>query len=324
MSATRATVSISGLEELGLPPDLITGEAVVLELRPASFATRAMALAVDLFVQFLALLGLSFLLGLALTAMTAVDDAWGSAGFLVIFVTVLLVLPITVETLTRGRSLGKLAAGLRVVREDGGPIRFRQALVRGLVAVFETYLTGASVAVICSLADRRGRRVGDLLAGTYVIRERARTEHGPALVMPPMLAGWAKGADIGRIPDGLALAARQFHRRAAGLHPASRHRLGTELSAQFAHYVAPLPPAGVHPEDFLAAVLAERRERDLLRLRTEQAARTAREHRRAHASPLSAGGTSLVTDDASGPGVPSYPPGVPSSPYGTISPPPRA
>jgi len=291
MSAARPAVPISGLEELGLPADLITGEAVVLELRPASFATRAIALAIDVAVQFLVFFSTLTLVGVAFAEL---DDAAGAAATVVLVVLILLVVPVTVETLTRGRSLGKLVGGLRVVREDGGPIRFRQALVRGLVAVFEIYLVTGAAAVICSLADRRGRRLGDLLAGTYVIRERAGGEQGPPLVMPPMLAGWARAADIGRIPDGLALAGRQFYRRAGRLHPWSRHRLGLELSAQFAQYVSPAPPAGVHPEDLIAAVLAERRERDLTRLRTEQASRTAREARRAQSSPLSPGGTSLV------------------------------
>jgi uncharacterized RDD family membrane protein YckC len=289
---------LSGLEELDLPPELITGEAVVLELRPASFATRAMALSLDLLLQVATFLSMLLLLGVALKSL---DSAASRAAAIVLGVSVTVVLPITVETLTRGRSVGKLAAGLRVVRDDGGPIRFRQALARGLSGVLEFYLTSGAIAVICSLADRRGRRVGDLLAGTYVIRERANSEQGPPLVMPPLLAVWARSADIGRIPDSLALAVRQFHRRAPRLHPGSRQRLGTELTAQLARYVAPLPPVGVHPEDFLAAVLAERRERDLARLRAEQAGRATREYRRAHASPLSPGGTSLVTDPGAGP-----------------------
>jgi uncharacterized RDD family membrane protein YckC len=300
MSAARPAVPVSGLEELGLPADLITGEAVVLELRPASFATRAMALAIDVFVQ-----GMVFFSALSLIAVAfaALDDAAGAAVSVVMLVLVLLVVPIAVETLSRGRSLGKLAAGLRVVRDDGGPIRFRQAMVRGLVGVFELYLVTGAPAVICSLADRRGRRLGDLLAGTYVIRERAGSEYGPPLLMPPMLAGWARVADIGRLPDGLALAARRFYRRAGGLHPASRHRLGLELSAQFRQYVSPAPPPGCHPEDFIAAVLAERRERDLARLRAEQAARLARDLRRAQSSPLSPGGTSLVGEHTGRPGT---------------------
>jgi hypothetical protein len=140
--------------------------------------------------------------------------------------------------------------------------------------------------------------VGDLLAGTYVIRERAGGVPVPPVMMPPMLAGWARGADIGRIPDALALAVRQFLARAAWLHPAARHRLGLLLAAETGRYVAPPPPAGAHPELFMAAVLAERRERDLVRLRAGQAAQAERERRRAAAPLLSLGGTALLGEGA--------------------------
>jgi len=279
------------LSELGLPPDLVTGEAVVLELRPASFATRALAALLDLIVQVVAAVSLLVLLGVGLRGL---DDAAMGAVMLSIVVFVLVGLPVTVESLSRGRSLGKLAAGLRVVRDDGGPVRFRQSLIRGLLGILEFYATTGSVALIVSLTNVRGRRLGDMLAGTYVIRERAGGVQAPPVLMPPMLAGWARGADIGRIPDPLALAVRQFLARAHRLHPASRVRLGTQLTAETSRYVAPHPPAGVHPEAFLAAVIAERRERDLARLRAEQAARFDRERRRATAPVLSPGGTSLV------------------------------
>jgi len=289
--ASRSPTSQDVLDELGLPADLVTGEAVVLELRAASFATRALAIALDLVIQAVVGFGLLITLGLGLSGL---DDAALAAVGILVPVAVLLGIPVTVETLTRGRSLGKLAAGLRVVRDDGGPIRFRQALVRGLVGIFEIYAMTGSVALIVSLTNTRGRRLGDMLAGTYVIRERAGGVAVPPVLMPPMLAGWARNADIGRIPDPLALAVRQFLARATRLHPASRVRLGTQLSAEMARWVAPAAPAGVHPELVLAAVLAERRERDLARLWAEQAAQARRDHRRAAAPLLSAGGTALV------------------------------
>jgi uncharacterized RDD family membrane protein YckC len=280
-------------DELELPAEVVTGEAVALELRPASFATRALAILLDLVIQVAALIALFALVGVA---MFGLDDAAGAAAGLAVMIGVLVVLPVTVETASRGRSLGKLVAGLRVVRDDGGPIRFRQALVRGLIGAFELYLLFGSVALICSLASPRGKRLGDMLAGTYVIRDRAGHQTIPPVPMPPQLAGWVRAADLGRIPDPLAVTARQFLYRASGLHPASRDRLGRELAARIGPYVAPLPPAGVHPEPFLAAVLAERRERDLARLQAEQRARLDRERRRATAPLLSPGGTALVGD----------------------------
>lgn len=281
------------LEGLDLPGDLVTGEAVVLELRPASFATRALAFTLDLLVQIA--LGVALLLVLVLVA-TNSDAALGSAAGVTAVVALLIGVPATVETVTRGRSLGKYAAGLRVVRDDGGPIRFRHALIRGLVGLVEFYLTSFSAAVICSLANKHGKRVGDVLAGTYVVRERSGTIPEP-VIMPPELATWAQGADIGRIPDRLAYLARQFLNRTPTLHLGSRQRLGLELGTEVARHVAPPPPAGVHPERFLAAVLAERRRRDLNRLARELAERDARAARRHAASALSPASTRLIGEE---------------------------
>jgi uncharacterized RDD family membrane protein YckC len=287
------TAELAGFDDLGITEDLVTGEAVVLDLRPASFITRALALALDLVALFITVLIVSILL----TAGTDVlYRAGGSALGLVVMLGILIGIPITVETLTRGRSLGKLAAGLRVVRDDGGPIRARHALIRGLLAVPELYWSFGSIALITSLLNRRGKRLGDLLAGTYVIRERSPREQPNPVRMPPHLYPWVVVADLGRLPDRLSLAVRQFLGRASRLAPVSRERLGRALSEQVAQYVSPPPPAGTHPEDFLSAVLAERRDRDYARLRREADARTARLQRRAGADPLSAIGTGLIDE----------------------------
>jgi uncharacterized RDD family membrane protein YckC len=281
-----------GLEGLG-SSDLVTGEAVVLDLRPASFITRGLALALDLLLQMAAAIALGLLLSSGIGGM---DSAAGSALGLVAVLCILIGIPITVETLTRGRSLGKLAAGLRVVRDDGGPIRARHALIRGLLSIIEIYWTFGSLALITSLLNRRGKRIGDLLAGTYVIRERTPGELPSPIRMPPQLHAWAAGSDLGRLPDRLSLAVRQFLGRASRLAPASRQRLGRVLADQVSEYVAPPPPAGTHPEDFLNAVLAERRDRDYARLVREAQARAARQYSRGTASPLSAIGTGLIDE----------------------------
>jgi hypothetical protein len=92
--------------------------------------------------------------------------------------------------------------------------------------------------------------------------------------MPPQLAGWANSADIAPLPDGLALAVRQFLGRAQTLNPVSRDTLGRQLADQTLRYVAPAPPPGHHPETVLAAVLTERRRRDEVRLARDEALRT--------------------------------------------------
>jgi uncharacterized RDD family membrane protein YckC len=282
---------LGGLDDLGISEDLVTGEAVVLDLRPASFVTRALALILDLIVTVIAVVVVSLLLS---SALGDIDAAASSAIGLVVTIGILIGIPITVETVTRGRSLGKLAAGLRVVRDDGGPIRARHALIRGLLAVIEIYTAFGSIALITSLLNRRGKRIGDLLAGTYVIRERSPRELPNPVVMPPHLHPWVHGSDLGRVPDRLTLASRQFLSRAGQLTPAARDSLGRALADQVSQYVSPLPPPGTQPEEFLHAVLAERRDRDYTRLVREAQAREARRQRRATASPLSGTSTSLI------------------------------
>ncbi len=241
---------------------IVTGEGVLLDTRPAGFATRMLGGVIDVAVVIGGTIALVLFVG-SLGVDTGFD-AYGARIFTVALMAVVMVgVPTTVETLSRGRSTGKLSMGIRIVRDDGGPVTFRHALVRALVGVVELWLTLGVVAILTSMVHPQGKRLGDIVAGTYAARVRGKAAARTPVEMPYHLAGWAQQADIARLPDGLALAVRQFLARAQGLHPASRVELGSRLTAQVQAYVRPLPPAGTHPEAFLAAVLAERRSREL-------------------------------------------------------------
>ena len=251
---------------------ILTGEGVLLDARPASFASRMLAAGLDVLI--LAIVAFALVAALASIGL-GLDESAQRALSVVLIVTILVGVPTTVETFSRGRSVGKLAAGIRIVRDDGGPVRFRHALIRALTGVGELWLASGSVALITSLLNDKGKRVGDIVAGTYAVRVRGAQRTLPPLSMPPALARWAHGADMGRLPDGLALAARQFLGRAATLHPSSRARLQRELTEQVGRLVSPPPPPGTHPEDFLAAVLAERRDREFAAASRDARAATA-------------------------------------------------
>lgn len=257
--------------------EIVIGEGVILDARPASFASRLLSGLLDAIIL-IAVLWVVSLLAIAAGAGAGANDALIAALTVTVTIGVIVAVPATVETLTRGRSVGKLALGLRIVRDDGGPVRFRHAIIRALVGIFELWMTAGSFALLTSLLNSRGKRIGDLLAGTYAVRIRGGQRPLAPLVMPHELAGWAHHADIRRLPDGVALSARQFLGRAADLNPGSRDRLGRELAAQVEGFVAPGPPQGTHPERFLAAVLAERRDREFV-LASNQAARSAAEER---------------------------------------------
>jgi hypothetical protein len=182
-------------------------------------------------------------------------------------------IPATSETLSRGKTLGHLALGLRTVRDDAGPIQFRHAMTRAMVGVLEIYSCLGMPALICAVFNRRGKRFGDLLAGTYVVRDRQRVSLPPPPQMPPHLATWAAGADIAPLPDALAVTIRQFLARTGTFAPGVREELAHRLLAEATPYMAPAPPAGNHPEWVLMALLAERRNRDTARLEREHALR---------------------------------------------------
>ena len=243
---------------------LVTGEAVALDLRPAALPSRVVAGLVDALGQLVVLLVIG---GIATAVSLDVSSAAAEALGILLLVVVLIVYPVTFETLLRGRTPGKAAMGLRTVRDDGGPIGFRQALVRGLSGAFleRPGITLFVAGVVTSLLNPQGKRIGDLLAGTVVVRERVAVRGGAVATMPPQLAGWAAELDLSGLTDDLALSVRQFVSRADQLTPAAREDLGARLVAAVTSAVGPAP-AGTPGAAVLSAVLAERRRREEQRL----------------------------------------------------------
>lgn len=255
--ATRGIFDVDGL---------VTSEAVQIDLPAASLPTRMASGLIDLVIAVLYLL---LMIYLEPWQVVGGDTALLQAFLILLTVSALAALPIAQETLLRGRTVGKLALGLRTVRDDAGPITFRHALIRGLAGVVEVWMTLGALAAVIAASNTKAKRMGDLLAGTYVIKERSRLRLQPAPQMPPWLQGWAHGADIGTLPDALVIAARQLLARGESLTPASRAQMAQTIYADMLRHVSPPPPAGSPPEAVIAAVLATRRERDLERLARE-------------------------------------------------------
>jgi uncharacterized RDD family membrane protein YckC len=252
---------------------LVSGEAVELEVRVARLGSRALALIMDIVLQVVLLYGFGVGVGLGLLALRgAADDALAIALYTIAIALVLIGYPAGCETLFRGRTLGKLAVGLRVVRVDGGPIRFRHAFTRALVGVALEWpglvllpLTWA-FSLGTMLAQPQGRRIGDLAAGTLVIHERTPATWGWVPAMPPPLARWAALLDLTGLSDELALSVRHFLARNRDIKEPARSALGRALATEVAACTTPPPPPGVPGWAYLAAVLAERHRRAAHRL----------------------------------------------------------
>ncbi len=196
------------------------------------------------------------------------DAALGAAIVLVSLVSVIIGYPVLFETLSRGRSPGKAAMGLRVVRDDGGPVRFRHALTRALVGVlvdFNPLLVGA-VGVVVSLSSAKGKRVGDMLAGTVVIRERVPTS--TAVAGRRCRRTWPAGPRRCRCPACRTPWPWRPARWSAGWRnssPRSAQSLSRQLAEEVLAALGTTAPGGTDPVSILSAVLAERRTRDLAR-----------------------------------------------------------
>jgi uncharacterized RDD family membrane protein YckC len=252
--------------------EVVTGEAVVLDVPVARFPSRMAAVFIDMLVQILLLIGVvSAIFGAA----GDLDGATAAGIFVTCYVAIVVGYSTIFETLSRGKTLGKLALGLRVISDDGGPVRFRQALVRGLTGAIEIWsVIGAPIGLITSIVSAQGKRLGDMFAGTYVIQERMPYRPGlPPMfaAVPPPLLGWAQVAEISRLSDQTADAAGSYLRRFQELTPAARDDLGRRIAHAVTTQVSPPPPPGTPPAAYLAAVLAVRRHREQARLATATA-----------------------------------------------------
>lgn len=236
--------------------EIVTGDAVVIDLPCARFPTRALAHLIDMLVQVPLLVVISVLA--FATPGNAAAAAVGVSGYMLVIVGY----PLVFETLSRGKTLGKLALGLRVVGDDGGPTRFRQALVRALAGAVECWALAGVPALVASLLSERGKRLGDIFAGTFVLRER--TPRSVSAVLPPpdpALAGWTASLDLSALPEPLAASAASYLSRYWQLHAQARDQLGLRLAADVSARVAPPPPPGLPPVAYLSAILTERRRR---------------------------------------------------------------
>jgi uncharacterized RDD family membrane protein YckC len=259
--------------------EVVTGEAVVLDLTVARFPSRILALLLDILVELPVLIFLAVVV--SSTSASHLNSASAAAVYLTGFMFVVIGYPLIFETLSRGKTLGKMALGIRVVSDDGSPERFRQALIRALSAafvevwLFPLNLIGIPAGLITSMVSAKGKRLGDMFAGTFVIQERVppRPDLAPVFtIIPPPLLGWAQYLEVSRLSDHTAAAANSFLRRYYDLRPAAREQLGMQLAAAVSAQVSPPPPPGTEPAAYLAAVLTVRREREHARLLARHAA----------------------------------------------------
>jgi uncharacterized RDD family membrane protein YckC len=236
----------------------VTPEAVALELPLASVGSRFLALVIDWAIQLATLVAVLFAGGVATNALDTGDHGLvGALAYVVIFLAVF-GYPIAFETLRRGRTPGKAALGLRVLTREGGPERFRHAAIRAALGLVDFLLTAGAAAVISTMTTRNSQRLGDLVAGTIVVRERSGLK-APAPVtfaIPAGLESYASTLDVAGLSTSDHTTVRSFLLRAPSLPPEPRTRIAATMADTISSKLRTSVPDGVAPEAFLHAVLA--------------------------------------------------------------------
>ena len=235
---------------------VVTPEAVVLDFESAGVGSRSAAAAIDLIIRSVVLT----LISIASAILSGVTSDFPTWFFITLFTLVTFFITagysIAFETLLHGRTPGKAALGLRVITTEGSPIRFRHAAIRGFLGLLEIAGTFGVVAAVTIFASKRNQRLGDLVAGTIVLRER-RAEHQPVATHfqpPPGTEDYAFTLDASRLSTDEYLTLRSFLTRATQLAPAARQGLAEQLGRQFARRMATEPPHWMPAEVFLICV----------------------------------------------------------------------
>ncbi|MDQ3914782.1 MAG: RDD family protein [Actinomycetota bacterium] len=243
---------------------ITTAEGVTLELPLAGVGSRAIAALVDTAIKGLLTIGVIA----ALAGGTAALDALGGSGtdgdgsvFVAIalaFVAIFLVnfgYDVLFETLASGRTPGKRWTGLRVVRAGGGPISFVPSAVRNLVRIVDALPGAYAIGLIAILVSSKNQRLGDMAAGTLVVRKRSAAAQAPAWATVRVAAEPPGALDVSAITGEELATVRAFLDRRPTLTADARSKLAWELAERLKPRVGGVP-GEQHPEVFLEQIAA--------------------------------------------------------------------
>jgi uncharacterized RDD family membrane protein YckC len=209
-----------------------TPEQIDVAYDIAGIGSRFLAAIVDTLIILLIEGVLLFVLSLIASRLAVADSIMTAIGVVLSFV-VLWGYYLVAEMLSNGQSPGKRLVGVRVVREGGRPVTFTASAIRNIIRLVDFLPLFYSIGVVVMFVDRRARRLGDLAAGTLVVRERSpvtleslsQTGYAelPADLVPAL-------AHIERLSDDDYLLLQEFLRRRNELSSESRQRIAAQLA----------------------------------------------------------------------------------------------
>ena len=237
--------------------EIATPEGVDLEVELGGLGSRFAAELIDTALRLI-------LLGALAVVLFAIGGGVAAAVYIALSFLIWFGYDVLFEVLANGRTPGKRWVGLRVVRSGGQPVGFLTSAIRNLLRIVDGPATGYVAGIVSIVASRRNQRLGDMAAGTLVVREAvsvapAAGGAGPAPPPPPpdpALAQW----DVSAISQEELATVRQFLDRRWSLEPQARQRLAWQLAEGLRPKLAGVPAdlEGEHLLERLAAAKSAR------------------------------------------------------------------
>jgi len=229
-----------------------TPEGVELELTLAGIGSRFISGGIDWVIQILVIVALAVVLG-------EIGDV-GRAILASAFFAVIFFYDVLFEVLGGGRTPGKRATGLRVVRSGGRPITFVRSALRNILRIIDILPGFYAIGMIVIFITRRNQRIGDLAAGTLVVRDRhGDRPRGQAIEAFDIDPGPAANWDVSAVSSDDVATVRAFLERREKLDARARADIATELANRLRPRVG---GAGEHAnERFLELLVAAKARR---------------------------------------------------------------
>lgn len=226
-----------------------TSDHVVLRYDLAAAGNRGFAAIVDFIIAALIFVGALFAFGIASNIFVDMAPWTG-----VLFMLTLLIAWcyfVLLEWLWQGQTVGKRMFGLRVIRDDGAPAGFIAVLIRNLVRVVDFLPAFYGLGLVMVIVSARSQRLGDIAAGTYVVRApRPRLDYFSLRTATPL--GDGATLEMRVLPGEVQRLVREFVARESKLRPAERAKVAKQIADRVRPYVRDV--ATTDDVEFLRAV----------------------------------------------------------------------
>jgi uncharacterized RDD family membrane protein YckC len=161
------------------------------------------------------------------------------------------------ETIWAGQTPGKKAAHIQVIKENGEPVGFMEALLRNLFRMVDFLPFYYLLGIVVFFVNPMNKRLGDMAAGTIVVRQKH--DLAPS-VIPKLAVKTDTPLDVSQVTGEEYSQVRNFILRRDSLKPEHRARIGTRLASHLERRMD-MPPGEADPEELIEAVAVEYRNR---------------------------------------------------------------